>query len=105
MYKRQEITPAADPKTSTVLVKASLENPNAAKPGLFAWLEQDCGNRKALLIPSTAVSRSGQLEAVRLVLDGGTRLRHIRTGKAYEGLVEVLSGLNEGDVVLTGGGK
>ena len=39
------------------------------------------------------------------VLDGGTRLRHIRTGKAYEGWVEVLSGLQEGDVVLTGGGK
>ena len=103
--KVEEITPAADPKTSTVLVKASLENPNATKPGLFVWLEQDCGNRKALLIPSTAVSRSGQLESVLLVVDGKTLLRHIRTGKAYDGWVEVLSGLNEGDVVLTGGAK
>ena len=103
--KVEEITPAADPKTSTVLVKASLENPGVAKPGLFVWLEQNCGSRKTLLIPSTAVSRSGQLEAVRLVLDGGTRLRHIRTGKAYEGWVEVLSGLHEGDVVSMGGGK
>ena len=103
--KVEEITPAADPKTSTILVKASLENPNATQPGLFVWLEQNCGNRKTLLIPSAAVSRSGQLESVLLVVDGGTRLRHIRTGKTHDGWVEVLSGLKEGDVVLTGGGK
>ena len=101
----EEITPAADPKTSTVLVKASLENPNAAKPGTFVWVEQNCGSRKALLIPSAAVSRSGQLESVLLVVDGGTRLRHIRTGKVRDNRVEVLSGLQEGDVVLAGGGK
>jgi multidrug efflux system membrane fusion protein len=103
--KVEEITPAADAKTSTVLVKASLENPNATKPGLFVWLEQNCGSRKTLLIPSSAVNRSGQLESALLVLDGNTRLRHIRTGKTHDGWVEVLSGLKEGDVVLTGAGK
>jgi multidrug efflux system membrane fusion protein len=103
--KVEEITPAADPKTSTVLVKASLENPNATQPGMFVWLEQNCGSRKALLIPATAVSRSGQLESVLLVVDGVTRLRHIRTGKVHDGWMEVLSGLKEGDMVLTGEGK
>jgi RND family efflux transporter MFP subunit len=103
--KVEEITPAADPKTSTVLVKAGLEHSPSTKPGMFVWLEQKCGSRKSLLIPSSAVNRSGQLESVLLVLDGNTRLRHIRTGKTHDGWVEVLSGLNEGDVVLTGEGK
>ncbi|MEI7866568.1 MAG: efflux RND transporter periplasmic adaptor subunit [Candidatus Methylumidiphilus sp.] len=103
--KVEEITPAADPKTRTVLVKAGFDNPGAAKPGVFVWLEQNCGSRKVLSVPSSAVSRSGQLESVQLVLEGGGRLRHIRTGKIRDGWVEVLSGLKEGDVVLAGGGK
>lgn len=101
----EEITPAADPKTSTVLVKAGLENSSLVKPGVFVWLEQNCGSRKTLLIPASAVSRSGQLESVQLIQEGGPRLRHVRTGKTYDGWVAVLSGLKEGDVVLLEGGK
>jgi len=85
------------------LVKAGLESP--AQPGAFAWLEQACGRRQALLIPAKAVSRSGQLESVGLVVEGGVRLRHVRTGKSRDGQVEVLSGLKEGDAVMVGGGK
>ncbi|MFZ4704275.1 MAG: efflux RND transporter periplasmic adaptor subunit, partial [Candidatus Methylumidiphilus sp.] len=100
--KVEEITPAADPKTSTVLVKAGLDQSSGIKPGLFGWLEQHCGSRKTLLIPASAVSRSGQLESVLLVSDGHLRLRHVRIGKRHDGWAEVLSGLQEGDVVLTG---
>ena len=103
--KVEEISPAADPSTGTILVKAGFDNSTAVKPGVFVWLEQKCGSRKSLLIPSSAVSRSGQLESVLLVADGGTRLRHIRTGKTDDGWVVVLSGLKEGDVVIAGGGK
>jgi RND family efflux transporter MFP subunit len=103
--KVEEITPAADPNTRTVLVKAGLENPSLAKPGVFVWVGQHCGSHTGLLIPSAAVSRSGQLESVLLVMEGSARLRHIRTGKSHDGWVEVLSGLKEGDVVSLGGGK
>jgi RND family efflux transporter MFP subunit len=101
----EEIAPAADPQTRTVLIKAALESRSNTQPGAFAWLEQACGHHSALLIPESAVSRAGQLESVRVVRDGQARLRHVRTGKAHEGLVEILSGLNEGDVVLLGEGK
>ena len=101
--KVEEIAPAADPQTRTVLVKAGLQS--AVQPGAFAWVDQTCGRRKVLLIPSAAVSRTGQLESVRLMVEGSPRLRHIRTGKARNGWVEALSGLKEGDVVLLGGSK
>jgi len=98
--KVEEIAPAADPQSRTVLVKASLDG--SAQPGAFAWVEQACGQRSALLIPAAAVSRSGQLESVRLLEQGTPKLRHVRTGKAYDGQVEVLSGLKAGDVVVLG---
>ncbi|MDD5034008.1 MAG: efflux RND transporter periplasmic adaptor subunit, partial [Methylococcaceae bacterium] len=103
--KVEEIAPAIDPQTRTVLVKAGLENPSAAQPGAFAWLQQACGRRRALLVPLAAVSRSGQLESVHRVVGGIARLRQVRTGKVREDRVEILSGLQEGDVVLLGGGK
>lgn len=100
--KVEEIAPAADPQTRTVLIKASLDGP--AQPGAYAWVEQSCGQRSVLLIPANAVSRSGQLESVRVVEEGIAKLRHIRTGKIYAGQVEVLSGLKVGDKVVVGGG-
>ncbi|MFM8330853.1 MAG: efflux RND transporter periplasmic adaptor subunit [Candidatus Methylumidiphilus sp.] len=103
--KIEEIAPAADPQTRSVLVKAALDGPGAAQPGAFVWIEQSCGGRSVLLIPAAAVSRSGQLESVKLLADGQARLRHVRTGKAYGGSVEVLSGLKAGDVVVLGGGQ
>jgi multidrug efflux pump subunit AcrA (membrane-fusion protein) len=45
------------------------------------------------------------LENVRVVLDGKSTLRHVRTGKIHDGSIEILSGLKEGERVLSGGGK
>jgi multidrug efflux pump subunit AcrA (membrane-fusion protein) len=45
------------------------------------------------------------LESVKLLVAGQALLRHVRTGKAYGGSVEVLSGLKAGDVVVLGGGQ
>jgi multidrug efflux system membrane fusion protein len=95
-----EIQPAADPKTRTVLIKARLPEDSGVSPGAFGWLYQTCGRNEVLLAPSAAVSRIGQLESVRLVVGDESRLRHVRTGKSYDGQVEILSGLREGDVVV-----
>lgn len=99
----EEIAPAADPRSRTVLVKASLNGAADLQPGAFAWLEQACGRRSALLIPAAAVSRSGQLESVRLLEGKQTLLRHVRAGKSRDGWVEVLSGLKEGELVVMDG--
>jgi len=99
----EEIAPAADPKTRTVLIKTGLDPQIETQPGAFAWIEQACGRHRALLIPAASVSRSGQLESVRRVEDGRAVLRLIRTGRSHDGLIEVLSGLAEGDTIMLGG--
>ena len=100
-----EIQPAADPQTRTVVVKALLPADSGAQPGAFAWLRQACGHESVLLVPAAAVRRIGQLESVKLVINGQARLRHVRTGKRFGDAVEILSGLNEGDSVLIAGDR
>lgn len=100
-----EIQPSADAQTRTVLVKARLPANTATQPGAFAWLQQACGHESVLLLPAAAVTRIGQLESVRLVTDGQTRLRHVRTGKHLGDTVEILSGLSEGDTVQIAGDR
>jgi RND family efflux transporter MFP subunit len=96
----EEIAPAADPQSRTFLVKAALPALPGLRPGTFGSLRTPCGAHVALLVPPAAVSRSGQLEAVRLVVDGDIRTRNVRTGKTYGDRVEVLSGLQEGQRVI-----
>lgn len=98
----EEIAPSADPNTHTLLVKARLPRDTSLLPGAFVHIEQVCGQQRSLMIPDSAVSRSGQIESVRLVRDGRVQLRHVRTGKRVEDRVEVLSGLEEGDAILLG---
>lgn len=98
-----EMEPAADPKTHTVLIKARLPANTPVQPGAFGWLEQGCGHAAILLVPQNAVLHSGQLELVHIVIDDRAQIRHIKTGKPFGDLIEVLSGLNEGDVILKKG--
>ena len=98
-----EVQPSNDPLSRTVLVKARLTAQSGAQPGAFAWLQQSCGFETVLVVPAAAVTRIGQLESVRLVVDGQVRLRHVRTGKRFGDEVEILSGLNEGDTVRIAG--
>lgn len=96
----EEIAPMADPRSRTVLVKSALPARDDLRPGMFATLRIACGSHPALLIPARAVRRTGQLESVRVVAGGETRLRSIRTGKPQGDLVEILSGLEAGETVI-----
>ncbi|MBI3784962.1 MAG: efflux RND transporter periplasmic adaptor subunit, partial [Deltaproteobacteria bacterium] len=96
------LAPMADPHSRTFLVKTTLPSQPDLRAGIFAMLRVPCGAHSALLIPAAAVTRSGQLESVRVVTAGRTQSRSIRTGKNYDDRIEVLSGLAEGEKVSVG---
>ena len=68
--------------------------------GMFARVAVPAGERARLLVPADAVTRIGQLEFVTVVEGGRTERRLVTTaGLTTDDLLEVLSGLNEGEKV------
>jgi len=98
-----EVVPAVDPGTRSFLVKIGLDG-EGLKSGLYASVRIPAGRREALLIPPSAIVRKGQLEGVYTVNgEGVATYRLVRTGNEYDGRLEVLSGLKDGDVVIVEG--
>lgn len=98
-----EVEPAADPRTRTFLVKVGIPALPGVHPGMFGRLLIPEETRPAVLVPASAVRRVGQLETV-LVKEGGEwKSYYVKTGRAFDGKVEVLSGLSGGETVALSG--
>lgn len=101
-----EIAPEINPQTRTQDIKVKLPTIDGLQHGQFGWLELACnGEQRALLIPETAIVQYGQLQAVKIVEGERVMTRHIRIGKRYGEQVEVLSGLHDGETILSNGGQ
>lgn len=101
-----EIVPAADPASRSFVVKVALTNVSGAqlRSGLYGKARFVTGQRKILAIPQVAMTQQGQLTAVFVVDQSGVaRLRLIKAGKAFGDRVEVLSGLTEGEQIVSDG--
>lgn len=96
-----EISPVADALSRTFLVKLDLPEAAGLRPGQFGRVAVPVAETKLLLVPRQAVLRRGQMEAVFVVRDKHATLRLVKTGKALDGKVEILSGLEPGDPVVT----
>ena len=101
-----EILPAADPASRSFLVKVELPPDPALRSGLFGRARFTHGERTALLIPRTAVVERGQLQGI-YVLDQNriAGLRYITLAKPLAQQVEVLSGLQAGEVLIADPGS
>ena len=95
----EELSAAADAVSRSVLVKVALP-PGTARSGQFARLRVVIGRTDALLVPAEAVTYFGQMERVFTVQDGRTQLRLVKTGRAVQGRIEILSGLHAGESVI-----
>ncbi len=99
-----EVAPVADPSSRTTLVKINITADADLRPGQFARVLLDGPEEQALVISAQAVRSFGQMEQVFLVTDEGAariaRLRLVRTGARYNGQVEILAGLEPGDLVV-----
>jgi len=96
-----------DPVTRSILVRAVLSNPDRIlKPGLLMRVELLKNPRDAVVIPESALVPLGQTQYVLVVDESQDNLverREIQTGTRRPGAVEVISGLQAGDKVITHG--
>lgn len=97
-----EKVPEANPASRSFLVKVTGPCPPGVFPGMFGRIIVPLGgDEQVLVIPARAVRRVGQLELVDVVEGGQVLRRSVRTGRRLDQEVEVLSGLREGEKVLT----
>jgi hypothetical protein len=85
-------------------VKVGLPNGSDGqlKSGLYGKARFVTGQRKVMAVPQVAIVQQGQLTGVFVVDSSGVaRLRLIKTGKSFGERVEVLSGLAEGEQIVS----
>jgi len=98
------IEPQVSEKTRTVPLRLEVRNPDGRlRSGMYATVRfHPAIARKALAVPSMAVLRTGERNLVIVALGGGRFApQEVELGGEGGGFVEVLSGLKEGDRVVT----
>jgi RND family efflux transporter MFP subunit len=98
---------ALDPSTRTLLVEVHVPNPQGVLlPGMYARVDLLAAGADATLrIPSDALIVRGEGTEVAVVRDGGTvHLQKIEVGRDYGDRIEVLNGLDEGNVIIANPG-
>lgn len=98
-----EVAPAADPVTRTVLVKLDLPQTQALKSGMFGRLSVPVGQITSVWVPASAVVQRGQMEIVFVATQGRAQMRLVKVGKRTKAEVELLSGVDPGELVVVDG--
>jgi Cu(I)/Ag(I) efflux system membrane fusion protein len=99
----QFIDPLLDPKTRTVKVRLAFPNSTGElKPEMFGEVVLQGATREGLKIPADAVIDSGTKNVVFVALgEGKFQPREVKLGDSDGQTVEVVSGVSEGEQVVT----
>ncbi|HWP45779.1 MAG TPA: efflux RND transporter periplasmic adaptor subunit [Candidatus Limnocylindrales bacterium] len=97
-----KIEPNTNTDTRTFKAHIRVDNPNRIlKPGLSAFARIQ-NSRTVPTVPKVAiVDSAGKASAFVVGTDSIAQLRYVKVGSAGDGLVEILSGINEGENVVT----
>jgi Cu(I)/Ag(I) efflux system membrane fusion protein len=97
------VDPVMDPKTRTAKVRIEFPNSSAdLKPEMFGEVTLRMPAREGLSIPADAVIDSGTMKVVFVAIgEGKLQPREVKLGSSSGERVEVLSGLEAGENVVT----
>lgn len=101
---------ALDPNTHTLKLRVVLPNPkHTLKTEMFSTIRIPGADRSAVILPSTAVLHEGEKTSVFVVnASGKYEQRPVTIGRSFDSgstkNIEVLSGLNDGEKVVSVGG-
>lgn len=96
-----EIVPAVDAASRAYIVKIDLPAVPDLRSGIFGRARFPMGTRQVVAIPAETVADHGQLQSVFVLEDGVARTRLVTTGEHRQDAVEVLSGLSEGEKLVS----
>jgi len=99
--------PTMDAATHSFNAEVRVANENRElRPGMYARVTVDFGSRESVVVPDVAVLKqqgSGQRTVFVLQPDQTVSVRMVTVGRHVGTTYEILSGLEEGEQVLTGG--
>jgi RND family efflux transporter MFP subunit len=98
-----EIAPVADPGSRTFLVKLDLPPGSHLRTGQFGRVGIPVSEVSVLRVPASAVVERGQMELVFVIVNKHAQLRIVKTGKRIGTELELVSGVNAGEMVVTEG--
>lgn len=101
-----DIVPAGDPATHSFLVKVGLPKVPGLRSGMFGRALFTRERVKTLVVPRESLVLRDELTGVFVL--GPNRVVHLRwikTGESFDNMVEVLSGLTQGEQILAVGSK
>lgn len=105
--KVSRITPSIDAATRTFPVELTLANDKElVKPGMYARVTMNYGTRKNIVVPDVAVVKqlgSGNRYIYVYKQDGTVAFQRVELGRRMNDKYEILSGLADGDEVVTSG--
>ena len=103
-FKAEKVTvfPYADANSHSFKVRVDI-NAEGSKlfPGMWVKLNIPMGEKKALLIPKTAVMQKGELSGVYVKTDTGFKLRQVRLGETRNDQINILAGLRDGETIAS----
>lgn len=98
------IEPGVDEQTRNLRIRARVSNPSSKfRPGTFARVTLTIQNDRALVVPTQAVIPQTRTNQVVVIKNGKAQFKDITTGLRTAGVIQVLTGLAEGDTVATTG--
>jgi len=97
------VYPTLTEETRTAKVRLVIPNPKGQlKPGMFVRVSLSGKERKALAIPRSALIETGERQIAFVERSAGVYApREVKTGVQGKDFIEVLSGLSEGEMVVT----
>jgi membrane fusion protein, multidrug efflux system len=97
-----EVLPTSDAASRSYIVKIDLQANPLLRSGLYGLARFPVAQKEAITVPQAAIVKRGQLVGVYVVgADGTVHFRIVTTGGASEGMVEMLSGVTEGDEIAS----
>ncbi len=100
------VYPAIDPATRTFTIEVTVPNPKAElRPGMFSRTELIFGKQQGIMVEDVAVQRQAGTndKYVFLAVNGKAERRDVKTGTQVGSRVEIVSGVNAGDLIISAG--
>lgn len=98
------VSQAVDPLSRAFVVQVRLANNNKLHPNMACIMEiVNYENKQAIIVPVSVIQRTSSGDMLYVADGNKAKSVFVKTGRNANGMVEILSGLNPGDKVITKG--